>query len=215
MVRSLSQKDYDARLLKAATDEKKHIDKLIGYYDKKQGATLIETFSLLPPARKELVEPYALSDEEFAQRWQREEYVGNAHPFGSYSLYTRRGERVRSKSEVIIADALDAAGVPYKYEHPLQLGGLNAVYPDFTILNKQTRQELVWEHFGGMDDPDYREAALRKINNYVLAGYAPGDKLLITFETAATPLDTRVVEALIARYCASASAANSPVRAKA
>ena len=36
-------------------------------------------------------------------------------------LETSRGERVRSKSEVIIADTLDRLKIPYRYEFPHQL----------------------------------------------------------------------------------------------
>ena len=43
-----------------------------------------------------------------------------------------RAEPMRSKSEVIIADALTAAGVPYEYETPLVLGN-EMRSPDFTI----------------------------------------------------------------------------------
>ena len=107
---------------------------------------------------------------------------------------------MRSKSEVIIADALDAAGVPYRYEQALFIGGYSPVYPDFTALNKRTRKEYVWEHLGAMGDAEYCENALDKLNRYARAGYLPGDTLLVTQESANVPLDTRVVTALVERF---------------
>ena len=51
-----------------------------------------------------------------------------------------------------------------------------------------------------MDDAGYCEAALQKLNQYAQAGYLPGDKLLVTQESASVPLDTRAVAALIQRF---------------
>ena len=47
-----------------------------------------------------------------------------------YASLTGKAWHVRSKSEVIIANALKAAGVPYRYEFPL-LMDKNADNPDF------------------------------------------------------------------------------------
>jgi len=69
-------------------------------------------------------------------------------------LYTAKGERVRSKSEIIIADSLMRAGVPYRYEFPIILNGYGKIYPDFTVLNVGLRKELYWEHLGMMDDSE-------------------------------------------------------------
>ena len=44
------------------------------------------------------------------------------------------GTMVRSKSEMIIANILIMAGIPYVYEYPYNLGGID-YYMDFTILS--------------------------------------------------------------------------------
>lgn len=200
LIRALAQKDYEQRLLKVVQAERARLERVRRQRAKAGADPLAQVYEQLAEARKKFVTPYELPDEEYARQWQAVEYVRNGHPFGAYSVFTCRGEQVRSKSEVIIADALDAAGVPYRYEQVLYLGGLNPVYPDFTVLNVRTRAEYVWEHQGGMDDPAYREAALRKINDYALAGYLPGKNLIVTQETAETPLDTRVVNELIKQF---------------
>jgi hypothetical protein len=46
---------------------------------------------------------------------------------------TTRGELVRSKSEVIIADMLASLGLPYGYEQPFTGPDGSVRYPDFTI----------------------------------------------------------------------------------
>ena len=50
-------------------------------------------------------------------------------------LRTERGDLVRSKSELVIADKLFARGIDYGYEQPLELEGGRIRYPDFTITD--------------------------------------------------------------------------------
>ena len=206
--RALEQKEYDMRLLKAATKEKDRLEKMLARYDKASGAAdqavaaasedvLDAVYASLPEERQALVKSFELTDEEYARQWLAHEYEGNGHTFGGSGFYSMGGTRVRSKSEVIIADALEAQGVPYRYEQALDVGGYNPVYPDFTVLNRRTRKEYIWEHFGAMDDADYCDKALRKLNKYARAGYVLGDKLLATYESGAVPLDTRMAHAVI------------------
>jgi hypothetical protein len=116
-------------------------------------------------------------------------------------LLTDRGERVRSKSELIIANLLSKEGIPYKYECPLRLKGFGTVHPDFTALRRKARKEIYWEHLGMMDDPEYAEKAVRKISAYGANGFFPGDRLILTAETKSTPLNVRLIRDLIACYC--------------
>ena len=48
---------------------------------------------------------------------------------------TERGDLVRSKSELVIADKLHARGIDYAYEQPLVLPNGRTRYPDFTIAD--------------------------------------------------------------------------------
>lgn len=45
-----------------------------------------------------------------------------------------KGERVRSRAEVILADSLAAHCIPYRYEKTLTIGR-HHYYPDFTVIN--------------------------------------------------------------------------------
>jgi ATP-dependent exoDNAse (exonuclease V) alpha subunit len=69
---------------------------------------------------------------------------------------TARGEAVRSKSEVIIANLLHDKGIDYHYEQPLEINGV-AKYPDFTIEDDDTGETYYWEHLGMLHDRDYRD----------------------------------------------------------
>ncbi|PKO71207.1 MAG: RNA helicase [Betaproteobacteria bacterium HGW-Betaproteobacteria-14] len=78
---------------------------------------------------------------------------------------TARGEMVRSKSEVIIANALAAKDVDYAYERPLTIEGVSK-YPDFTIEDMESGQTLYWEHCGMLHVPIYRRRWEEKLAWY-------------------------------------------------
>lgn len=69
---------------------------------------------------------------------------------------TLRGDLVRSKSELIIADHLHREGVRYIYEQALTLDGA-LKYPDFTIEDEDSGVTYYWEHCGMLSDAKYLE----------------------------------------------------------
>ena len=89
-------------------------------------------------------------------------------------FYTKRGERVRSKSEILIANTLNDNNIPYRYECPVEVDIGKKLYPDFMVLNRKQRKEFYWEHLG--------------IN------------LFVTYETSAMPLGTGEIERLISLF---------------
>lgn len=89
---------------------------------------------------------------------------------------TSKGDLVRSKSEVIIANLLYQNSISYEYEKDLTLGGIK-VSPDFTITHEG--QEYYWEHLGMIGVEDYDTAWLKKLNLY--KSHAP-NQLITTFE---------------------------------
>ena len=112
-------------------------------------------------------------------------------------IITERGERVRSKSEKIIADKLYALGIPYRYEYPLVLSGNIRVYPDFIILKLPEREEVYLEHFGRMDDEEYVESVMYKLSTYEKNRIYLGVNLFVTHETSKNPLNTRALDGML------------------
>ncbi|MCL7412853.1 MAG: AAA family ATPase [ANME-2 cluster archaeon] len=78
---------------------------------------------------------------------------------------TERGEAVRSKSEVIIADKLHNWKLDYHYETPLEFDGV-VKYPDFTIEDDNTGITYYWEHCGMLQDPAYETRWKKKLEWY-------------------------------------------------
>lgn len=203
----LAQRDYDLKVIKLI---KREIDVLENYLQQTDGGRSVEAlYEGLCKTRQVLIEPVTLSDEQYAERWKMKVLpsAGEGMPFAedSQKYYTANGERVRSKSEVIIADALLRNGVPYCYEVPLKLkrsgeAGSVTFHPDFLCLNVRTRKEFYWEHFGKMGNEDYKENVVGKLNLYVENGFFPGRNLIFTMESGEESLDTRVVEKMIKEF---------------
>ncbi|MCR4960369.1 MAG: hypothetical protein K6A74_02865 [Lachnospiraceae bacterium] len=133
----------------------------------------------------------------FRNEWLEIPFKGKEFSEDTPFITTTRGERVRSKSEKIIADKLHALDIPYKYECPLFLKGYGTIYPDFTLLNIHTREEAYLEHFGLLSDADYLNKALKKIELYEQNGIFPGKKLFITYETQTHCVDDRLLARML------------------
>ena len=216
LARRLVQKDYDQRALEKAKQEFRLIQQFRTTLQKKSTDT---AFAALDKNRQTLVTPATLTDEQYAEHWQNQSYRNNPKHDEHQKRTTDRGELVRSKSEVIIANALSASKVPYRYEFPLVIergeeSGKGSretsssfvnenfceFHPDFYCLNARTRKEYAWEHFGMMDDADYAARAAEKLAFYSANGYFPGKNLIITMESKSAPIDSRGINRVINEY---------------
>lgn len=82
--------------------------------------------------------------------------IGDKTIDGAHVHRTARGDDlVRSKSEVIVADALHDLGLPYSYEAELSYPGEHPRRPDFTI-QRPGSTPVYWEHLGMLDLAGYR-----------------------------------------------------------
>ena len=115
-----------------------------------------------------------------AWNWMKAEYDTNPAYQENLRYMTTLGTRVRSKSELNIANTLERLGVPYRYEQKMYVNG-RTLYPDFTIL-LPNRDTLIWEHNGLMDNIDYVERAHLKTYDYERAGFRQHRNLIITYE---------------------------------
>lgn len=153
-------------------------------------------------ARKQIVKPVRLSSREILKKWNEEVYeINQQHP-ENLIYKTDKGEKVRSKSELIIANMLyrNSKDLRYKYERPLELlinGEKRIVHPDFTVLNIHTGKITYWEHAGMMDNSQYANIFVWKVNAYLDNGIIPGKNLIFTYETTENPINTQYVLAMI------------------
>ena len=190
----LAQKDYDLEAIDAIDNEIKTLELISKKYPKDR---IENIYDGLNEKRKKLIVPDIEPVELFVDKWLKMPYEGLSFSNEAPDFITKRGERVRSKSELIIANILNEEGIPYKYECPIMLKGYGTAYPDFTLLNLHTRREDYWEHFGMMDNPKYAVDAIRKLNCYESNGYKPGFNMIVTYETGDCQLNLRLVNMYI------------------
>ena len=201
LAKEIAQSDYDAKVLKIAKARLQAIEMFLRKYEKH---SVKDIFEKMNPGRRALVDGLIISDNEYINQWQSVKYVGKNFPEDAPEFMTEKGERVRSKSEKIIADKLFMLGIPYRYECPLVLEGNVKVYPDFTILRMPERKEVYLEHFGMMDDMEYVNTVIYKLNTYERNGIYVGANLFVTYETSRKPLNIKALDNMIKEvFCVS------------
>ena len=193
----LAQKDYDSKIVTLVEEE---IAALKTYLS--VAPNIQAFFKAMCPARQKLITPLTLSDDQYTAQWKTEPYQGLPFAPDAPVYTTNKGERVRSKSEVLIANALAQHKIPYRYEYPLKLqrqhnGNSTTLYPDFLCLNLRTRQEFMWEHFGLMDSQEYVSYTVSKLNLYAHNKIIQGKNLIITMETRTEPLTPSIIDQTI------------------
>lgn len=204
-IKFLEKKLYYTKLLDSIENEETFLAKIQDLAKKISGFESV--FLNIPEEKRHLIKPYEtkilLSDEEISV-WKRNCWF-RKNSDSENSFYTQNGEKVRSKSEVIIADRLFSFGVPYVYESSLTLQEENtsktfAMYPDFLVLNRRTGKQYWWEHFGMLDNPEYCEMCQRKIEIFAFNGIFPGENLIITTESSKHNFNTMYADLLIKKF---------------
>ena len=193
VIKELAKKSYLRKIRNAAAAELKKLEQITKGYPE---IRIEDIYGNLRDDRKELIDPVALSDEEYARLWSSKSFTPKEFEDDDDYYVTLKGERVRSKSEQIIADRLNYNGVPYRYEFPVMVGN-KLFHPDFTVLRLSDRKEIYWEHCGAMDRRDYSDYAVNRFNVYSRNNIILGRDLIATFETGQYPLDTRTVDKII------------------
>ncbi len=191
---ALAQIEYDEKLLTIISDEITELQGLQRIPINNPFQSAMDKVNVL---KRDLIKMPFVSDEDFIINWLSQEYERLGFRDDAPEFYTKRGLRLRSKSEVIISELLDGYEVPYLYEKPLVLSNGKIVHPDFTLLNIKTRKEIIWEHFGMMDDIEYRNNAFLKIREYESNGYYQGNNMIWTFETAKYPINIKCIDGMI------------------
>ncbi|MBR2548549.1 MAG: hypothetical protein IKE92_00870 [Clostridiales bacterium] len=196
LIELLMQKNYLNRVLKRAKEELDALEKMLKLYP---DVLAEDVFDQLSEVRKSHIKPINAYDDAYAQKWMAVPYKRKPFKKSMPEFYTTKGERVRSKSEVIIADRLRANGIPYRYECPLKVGK-KIIHPDFTILRMSDMKILYHEHCGKMGDKEYIEDMLTRAKDYSLENIILGDRLFYTFESETTPLDIVMLDKLIIKH---------------
>ncbi len=186
-IRAMAQKSYDQKFLAVAAALQKDLQnthkplEISSMHDFYQ--YLASVYQDLTPDRQKLVTPYVMTDEMYVKAWLDFPYEGKNFDIKDPLIKSRRGERVRSKSEKIIADTLLEMQIPYRFEFPLKTKRLGIIFPDFTLLDLWNRRIVIFEHFGRMQDDGYCIDTLTKLEVYEEEGFKLGRDFLFTMES--------------------------------
>jgi hypothetical protein len=181
LVRQLARKAY---LLRRLRHLEVNYSLLTGISWRYMPEDPVEIIHLLPPAYQTLplnyflplVSPDSYCNDAIVNRAEEKGF----HPEGLI-FSTNSGVRVRSKSERTIADLLYQKSIPFRYESELKMGN-GVSHPDFSINRFSDGKLVVWEHFGLMDQAEYRQKAMDKLLFYIRHGFLPSDNLICTYE---------------------------------
>ena len=196
-LKKVAQLDYEMLLKKKLVKTRNDILEFLKHYDIK---SLENVYMGMADARKKLVTPIIEPLEIYVENWKKEIYEPMEINESVTEFFSNNGIRVRSKSELIIANMLEQNGIPYRYEYPLMLKGMGTVRPDFTCLNIRTRKEYIWEHLGMMDNIAYANKNIVKIEAYEQSGYFLGKNMIMTFETSQHAISSSIIKAMIKEY---------------
>ena len=194
-------KKYYKELIKRAEKEIRMLKKLQQNYIED---SIVSTYRDIGLAITKFIEPINIDNETFAKAWENEPYEGLGFDENdNTSYYSDRHERMRSKSELLIANALNVRNIPYKYECPLFLPNGQKIYPDFTILDVKNRKVKYWEHLGRMGDMSYVSKNLWKLDEYRRLNIRIGINLFVTYENGINAIATEdilsTIEAILAQ----------------
>ena len=199
LAKSLAQKHYYT-IIKPVLEN--NLSEMKNFIKRYQPEAMQKIYDGLSIERRTLISPLQETVEERIRKWHEEEYEKNKFYPENLKFETDQGEMVRSKSEVIIANILyqHRNDILYKYERPLKMmigGTSKTVYPDFTILNVHTGKIMYWEHAGIMDDSNYANEFVKKINTYIHNDLFPGKDVIFTYESFANPLEISTIRKIV------------------
>lgn len=141
-------------------------------------------------------------DRMLAKEGCSDQVIQSENPYFRENLVfcTSFGLLVRSKSEVIIAELLHAAGIPFRYEPKIMLeapdGTYKEYYPDFVLLHPKGGN-LYWEHIGKFGDEEYRRRNDAKYQAYFHNHITIGSNLIITCDNVDGVPDIQMIKEII------------------
>jgi len=192
-------KKYYLRLLKEIDKEIVCLKRMVSINTED---SIISTFNKLNPGITKFIEPVNIDNETFVKMWLAEEYKGLGFDANdTSSFYSDKNERMRSKSEVLIANALIRRNIPYKYESPIALANRQKLYPDFTILDVKNRKVKYWEHLGKMGDMVYVARNIWKLDEYKKMNIRLGINLHVTYENGINAIGKEDIDYTIEAIC--------------
>lgn len=174
---------------------------LMEMYLKHYNVTSLELLNMQMPKAYQFDETEAFAAADFVDgwKWEQDPYEKSSQHPENLRHRTEKGDMVRSKSEVIIANILTARKIPYHYEEILYLP--NAVIaPDFKIAVRSENRFRYLEHCGMIGKESYRSQFYWKLKTYLENGMIPWRDVFFTFDDLDGSIDTMFIHNIIEQF---------------
>lgn len=191
LIRQLARKEYLKNSNRLLTEELGRINTFLRECREPDADTVLK---MLPKAYQNLPEKMFFRERHDATQWAQAKYEQNTYRPEEKIHRTLSGLRVRSKSELMIADKLELYELPFRYEAMIYFEQYS-FSPDFMIMTKDGI--VYWEHCGMMTNPHYKRNNEWKLRMYEKMGIVPWKNLIITYDTEDGGLDLRIIESEI------------------
>lgn len=106
---------------------------------------------------------------------------------------TSRGEKMRSKNEVLHAEIMYRNHIPFRYEPVIHIG-TTALILDFEAMRIRDAKIFYAEHCGMPHNKEYMARHKRKMELYESVGIVPWDNLIVTYGDINGNIDVRAIE---------------------
>lgn len=136
----------------------------------------------------------AYANEEML-KWAEADYEQSSFMPEAKIHTTSWGLKVRSKSELLLAEKYREKGIPSRYEQVIHIGK-DIVVPDFTLLRVDMKL-FYHEHCGMPGNKKYMDNHKRKLEIYESIGIVPWDNLIVTYDSKDGNLDLKIIESEI------------------
>lgn len=157
--------------------------------------------SLLPKVYRTDMPPVLMPSSGAAAEWKRKKEAEKAtyEPYRPEDLkYTAKdGTKMRSLSEVLIANYLLSLGITFVYELPLKDHG-DTILPDFTILSPvDNKTEIIIEHQGAMGSETYQWKFIHTVLFFLQTNKVPNKDVFFTFNHLNKDPDLRQIDSIL------------------
>lgn len=143
--------------------------------------------------------PGAYSEQKL-NSWMNRYYKMNPYHLEHKIYQTTFGMMVRSRAEVLIAELLHAAQIPFHYDEEIILidasGDVYTFYVDFVIMTPSGRK-IYWEHMGLFTNEEYRKKNFEKIRVFYENGIILSENFIITMDAADGSLSALTIDRII------------------
>ena len=175
MQRLLARKKYLEMQRDRIEYEVKQLTEVRCRLEQRENGNLLEK---LPRAYCKLPDEYFFPERD---DWEVQPFKQSTYKPEKKIHVTSRFLKVRSKSELLIAEKLYDHNVPFRYEEVISYNGKDFA-PDFTI-RRADGKIMYWEHCGMTADEGYVSYNRWKLSQYEKIGIVPWDNLIVTYDT--------------------------------